>query len=148
MRKIQLRCRSVVVSFNFVIMKGKLPIIIFAKKRKFCRKCLRNRQPPCDFASQNWWVFAFLFYPFLLSCVCAVCTVNLSVIVVCCWWLGVGCRVLTVDFRILLSVVVVGSWSWGPGFWVLVVDGWYVVVAHLFHWQCPALKRDDVTAGL
>ncbi len=34
---------------------------------------------------------------------------RVSVVVVCCWLLVVGCRLLSVDFRVLLLVVVVGS---------------------------------------
>ena len=37
----------------------------------------------------------------------------LSVLVVCFWLSGVGCRVLTVDCRVSLSVIVVGSWLSG-----------------------------------
>jgi hypothetical protein len=34
-------------------------------------------------------------------------------VVVSCWWLGVGFRVLTVDLRVFLLVVVVDSWLLG-----------------------------------
>ncbi len=46
-------------------------------------------------------------------------------VIVCYWLLGVGCRILTVAFRVLLSVVLVGSWllevAVGGCCWFLIV---------------------------
>jgi hypothetical protein len=37
-------------------------------------------------------------------------TIGLTVVVVCCYLSGVGCRVLTGDCRVSLTVVVVDAW--------------------------------------
>ncbi len=58
-------------------------------------------------------IFFLSVFNCLLSGVGSGCQVFLSVLVVCCWLSGVGCRVLTVDFRVSWLVVAVGSWSSG-----------------------------------
>ncbi len=61
------------------------------------------------------WSFCILFLSVFNCRLMGVgwCRLYLSVVVGCCWLSGVGCQVLTVDFRVSLLVVVVGSWLSG-----------------------------------
>jgi hypothetical protein len=78
-------------------------------------------------------------YPDLLSGVCFVCQVYLSLVIVYCWLSSVGCRILAIYIRMSLSAGVVGFWLSGVGCRVSDVGRWMLIVTIFFSCQCPAL---------
>ncbi len=90
--------------------------------------CIAKTEIVRWFSRNNLWIIVNLaifrtsFNPYLLLVVCSVCRVYQSVVVVCCYTVGVGCRVLTnncYNCQVSLLVGAVGSWWSGVGcrFW-------------------------------